>query len=545
MSDLFWSVDSLVIKNNVIFGFGWIFHANYEIKKIEFKLNFIEKNDAPSIYLIAELGKPRSDVKSVFDKQPRALNAGYVISGAFFEGVTISSISLICTLDNNNNEIIELNLPTSSFIQYENKEELNIKKFSFLKLFSLFKRIAELVIAGKFKILFEKIRTKINKRPKDHLYLPSELAVQLNELDKKNICLVIDHDLGGGANLYRETLVDSMVKGGRSVLILTYQLSILSYILIIRNSSQNIRFSISNKSFILEAIKDISVTDILYNNAVSFANPEELPQFLISLKNKTSARLKLLVHDFYLVCPSHFLLNHEGKHCHVPDVNVCSGCLPKNKQIFVDLFFSRDIYKWRSLWGSLLANADEIITFSNNSSQLLLKAYPKIDENKILIIPHVVNHLQSYVPTIKNIKNLQIGVVGNIGFHKGSSVIKELSEEIYRRGIDLQIVVIGTIDTTCNPAVVNQTGFYKHEDLPSLIERSGANIMFFPSITPETFSYVVQELMDLDLPIASFNLGAPAERLSTYPKGLVLDSMEPGSILDKLISFHHKTYLAN
>ena len=339
MSDLFWSVDSLVIKNNVIFGFGWIFHANYEIKKIEFKLNFIEKNDAPSINLIAELGKPRSDVKSVFDKQPRALNAGYVISGAFFKGVTISSISLICTLDNND-EIIELNLPTSSFIQYENEEELSIKKFSFFKLFSLFKRIAELVIAGKFKILFEKIRTKINKRPKGHLYLPSELAVQLNELDKKNICLVIDHDLGGGANLYRESLVDSMVKEGRSVLILTYQLSILSYVLIIRNSSQNIRFSISNKSFILEAVKDISVTDILYNNAVSFANPEELPQFLISLKNKTSARLKLLVHDFYLVCPSHFLLNHEGKHCHVPDVNVCSGCLPKNKQIFVDLFLA-------------------------------------------------------------------------------------------------------------------------------------------------------------------------------------------------------------
>ena len=156
-----------------------------------------------------------------------------------------------------------------------------------------------------------------------------------------------------------------------------------------------------------------------------------------------------------------------------------------------------------------------------------------------------MNHLQSYVPTIKNIKNLKIGIVGNIGFHKGSSVIKELSEEIYRRGIDLQIVVIGTIDTTCNPAVVNQTGFYKHEDLQSLIERSGANIMFFPSIWPETFSYVVQELMDLNLPIASFNFGAPAERLSTYPKGLVLDSMEPGSILDKLISFHHKTYLAN
>jgi glycosyltransferase involved in cell wall biosynthesis len=543
MSELFWSVDSLVIRNNTIFGFGWIFHASYEIKHVRFKLNFSGEVDTPSIYIAAELGKPRSDVKSTFDNQINALNSGYVISGGFMKGITISSISLICCLEDD--QIFELDVPNTSFIVYDSKEEPVIKIFSLRKTYFLFKRIALLIVTAKFKILFEKIITNLKKRPKGNLYFSTDLVAQLSGRDKENVCLVIDHDLGGGANLYRESLVDFMVKEGRSVLILTYQLSILSYILIIRNSKQNIQYLLPDRDFVLRAVKNISVTEIIYNNAVSFSSPEELPQFIVALKNITSSRLKVLIHDFYLVCPSHFLLDHEGKYCGIPEMKICSGCLPKNEQVFTALFFSRDIYKWRSLWGSLLANANEIITFSNNSSQILLQAYPKIHKDRVSMVPHVVNHLPKFLPKIINIKSISIGVVGQIGFHKGSLVIKALSEEIIRRGLDVKITVIGMIDSRCNPAVVTQTGSYKHEDLPSLIERSGANVMFFPSIWPETFSYVVQELMDLNLPIASFNFGAPAERLTAYPKGLVLDSMDPCAVLDKLISFHHNTYLAN
>lgn len=38
----------------------------------------------------------------------------------------------------------------------------------------------------------------------------------------------------------------------------------------------------------------------------------------------------------------------------------------------------------------------------------------------------------------------------------------------------------------------------------------------------------------MSLPVASFNFGAPAERLETYQKGLVLDSMDPATVLDDL-----------
>ena len=57
------------------------------------------------------------------------------------------------------------------------------------------------------------------------------------------------------------------------------------------------------------------------------------------------------------------------------------------------------------------------------------------------------------------------------------------------------------------------TGTYRRDDLVDLIEANGINLFFFPSICPETFSYVTEEMIRLDVPIVAFDLGAPGERL--------------------------------
>ncbi len=266
---------------------------------------------------------------------------------------------------------------------------------------------------------------------------------------------------------------------------------------------------------------------------------------MIKLKTLTSAPLTVLAHDFYLVCPSHFLLNHEGRYCQIPDTAVCASCLPKNRYGFATLFTERDISKWRAIWGSLLAVADEIVTFSHSTAQLLMKAYPQIESSQIFIKPHQVEYLTDKMVNIQQTAALRIGVVGHIGFHKGAAFIQLLSKEIRHRGVDIKIVVIGTIEVSCDPTIVSQTGSYHYDELPNLINASGVNIMLFPSIWPETFSYVVQELMHMDLPVASFNFGAPAERMISYPKGLILASMDAAHVLDELILFHSKIYLAH
>ena len=66
-----------------------------------------------------------------------------------------------------------------------------------------------------------------------------------------------------------------------------------------------------------------------------------------------------------------------------------------------------------------------------------------------------------------------------------------------------------------------------------------ARMILFPSICPETFSYVVEEMMLLRMPIAAFDLGAPGERLQSYELGRLCASVDAAAMLATMLDFHH------
>jgi glycosyltransferase involved in cell wall biosynthesis len=65
-------------------------------------------------------------------------------------------------------------------------------------------------------------------------------------------------------------------------------------------------------------------------------------------------------------------------------------------------------------------------------------------------------------------------------------------------------------------------------------------MFLFPSIWPETFSYVVAEMIALGLPIVAFDLGAPAERLRTYPNARLCAEVSAEAALATLVDFHRE-----
>ncbi|HRF05559.1 glycosyltransferase [Accumulibacter sp.] len=539
MTELLWSVDSLLIKENVLFSFGWIFHESQEIALLRLRVDFKGKKKLPPGYLVANAGKPRRDVELAFPDKKRALHSGYVVFGAFPNAAPPDSITLECSLADGS--VLERTVSASSVVGRADEKAAQQPRLRQLGV--SFTQGVRLLGAGRFKELLVKAMRRFSQRPvaaPDH---SPDIGDLLGEDERSDVCVIVDHDLGGGANQYRDRLINSVISEGRSAVLLTYDVSTLSHLIVIRNRRLNVRYSISGTADLFGIVKGLAVNEIVYNTAVSFVQPEEIPELLIHLKKLTGAQLKVLVHDFYLVCPSHFLLDFQGKFCDIPDTGICSNCLPKNQQEFATLFVPRDMRMWRKIWGAFLVAADQIVAFSNSTAQLLLKAYPQVDRSRVSITPHRVEHLTSGVVRLRDKGRLCIGVVGHIAFHKGANFVQALAREIKDRGAELSIVVIGSIEAHCEPSVVRQTGAYKHSELPGIIEASGANVMLFPSICPETFSYVVQELMELRLPVAAFNFGAPAERLGSYEKGLVLTSMEPASVLDELIAFHREIYL--
>jgi glycosyltransferase involved in cell wall biosynthesis len=241
-----------------------------------------------------------------------------------------------------------------------------------------------------------------------------------------------------------------------------------------------------------------------------------------------------MVHDFYALCPSYTLINKDGRYCGVPvDLGICAACIHGYSKNLLPYGPTKvGIHEWRSEWRELMRLATEIRCFSTSSRDIFMRAYPDL-ANQCTVVPHEVDFKPSRLPAIRPSSRLHIGVVGGINYSKGRAVIQSLVRHIEDRGLDHKLSVVGQVDVPIRGITV--TGKYEVTQLPEMIEKLGINVILIPSIWPETFSYVTSEMVLLGMPVACFNIGAPAERIRSYEKGIVLEDSDPETILKGLL----------
>ena len=86
-------------------------------------------------------------------------------------------------------------------------------------------------------------------------------------------------------------------------------------------------------------------------------------------------------------------------------------------------------------------------------------------------------------------------------------------------------------------------GPYKSDSIKDLIIKQEISVALFPSVWPETFSYLVSELIAAGIPLACFNIGAQGEKVSKYKYGQIISDFSPESILNALQSAHQKSLI--
>ncbi len=116
--------------------------------------------------------------------------------------------------------------------------------------------------------------------------------------------------------------------------------------------------------------------------------------------------------------------------------------------------------------------------------------------------------------------------------------MRDVLGRIEREHPQARIVVIGTLDLAVDSPRLHVTGPYQREELVALIETHRINMILFPSICPETFSYVIEEMMLLRLPIVAFDLGAPGERLREYDLGRLCATVDGAAALAAMTELH-------
>lgn len=346
----------------------------------------------------------------------------------------------------------------------------------------------------------------------------------------------LTHDLGGGASTYLKRRIAADLAASQCAVTIEYSVFESIFHVAIQSSDKQIQFVSSTLADALDVV--CSSTDkIVVNELASYPHLGRALEDIAERVESHHCALEVLIHDYLMICPSINLVNVNKRYCGLPGIYCdCSKCYRNQK--FYDVY-EDSIVAYRATWHRLLLDAEEVVVFSESSSRLLENTFGDI--GNIVLRPHEVPSLLSNI-TVKKAPDdpIVIGLIGRLTEHKGSRIIKELLNEIESRDLDVSIALIGKTDDDFDIKSDHffEFGEYRLEDLPKLAAESGADVFFFPSVWPETFSYVCSEIIDMGYPLATFDLGAQQEKASGYEKGLVLSlELSPSDLCDALVSF--------
>jgi GT2 family glycosyltransferase/glycosyltransferase involved in cell wall biosynthesis len=378
----------------------------------------------------------------------------------------------------------------------------------------------------------------------------SRLAVALKMIGGDEVLrplLMLDVDVSpgvpSGAVTYRDWLARSLAGRGRPVLVLTYDPgSALVRFRAAGPGSKDVQLigcvSGELESQIGDLIGVLAPAHLLATNLIWYPNPESIAKQVL----RSKIPYLVFAHDFCSVCPSWFLVNKEGKYCGGETrMSICNDCLPHdNYADFRDTYpdFAPSVSRWRTAMGQLLTRAERVVCFSESSLQVLTRVYPTISG---VVIPHVLSPVPDEDRRVvqSSTKSITVAIIGSLQYIKGLAIVHRLVQLSRSMRLPVRFVVVGTWpgyrdDYISRDRRLRVTGTYRRDDLPRLLEESGASLVMIPSIWPETFSYTTSEAILLGYPVVCFDLGAPAERIRAFDCGMVVEDVSAEGMLGAL-----------
>ncbi len=335
--------------------------------------------------------------------------------------------------------------------------------------------------------------------------------------DSNSFVLVFSHGEGGGAEEYLSKVLISNLQHEYNyvgVIIPSRCKKVKGLELTILSKKASTKMFVSS----FDRIRMLTPNKIIINNIAYYG--KELENNIQDLLIKTSADISILFHDFYCVCPAISMTDANGMFCHMEHCHDCGQTDDAN------------IILWRSIWQKILDKSSDLVFFSNSSKQMVEKVY-ELDASKVSVQPHkpLVYYDAAEHYKFSKEQGLVIGFVGSMNKIKGADIICQMALS----HPDIDFVVIGAVANSYKSKIGNiknikVTGAYQHKELPSLLTQNNVKITVIASIWLETFCYVLQELMMLECPVVSFNIGAQGERTSTYKYGVVVDDLNADSM---------------
>lgn len=508
------AIDSLSVRDGRIFGWGWFLSARAATSRLELR---IEHPGGQLTRLACQITGGRADLAEAFPHLPHASNGGFLILGRLPSCADSAGVELHAWLADGSEERVAV----PGFPHRFESPGGRAGRWAI---------IVQLLRSGQFLTLGKRLLAALARRYSAvRAVRRGSHAQRARQAGARSI--VFDHAMGGGANHFREEKIAEMVAQGHEVLLVSPHLQSLSYEIAHCGGPGEQVARYPTLRACLDALGDCE--QVVVNDLVSFDDPLQVLAWIAERKAQ-GARTRFYLHDYFPACPVWTLVGRHGRYCGIPEFAECARCLPDNPTAFLSLLPKRDVPGWRRHWGLFLAAADEIVAFSKASVAVLGRAFPELDVDRIPVRPHSLAYLPARRVQFCLDAPLAIAIVGHITHAKGARVVGRMAEMIARDGLPIRLHIFGSIEQLAPDAVVSIHGPYEAEQLPALLERNRIGVGLLPSICPETYSYVTAELMALDLPLAVFDLGAPAERVRNYALGAIIPEPTAEAALDTI-----------
>jgi glycosyltransferase involved in cell wall biosynthesis len=242
----------------------------------------------------------------------------------------------------------------------------------------------------------------------------------------------------------------------------------------------------------------------------------------------------LIAHDFYPFCPA---LNITfGSVCHRCNESDLRCCTENN--VHHRFFRNGPPGEWMELRKAfsqrVLRGRVPIIAPSPSVARHYAELAPELN-GCFELIPHGLRKFEGAPLRLDYTagKRLRIVMMGSIAPQKGLDLFKKIQARV-RSFADLFLVGCGgygyEFDGLKHLIVIPE---YDWQELPGVLQSIRPDPGLLLSVVPETFSYTLQELMNLGIPPVATRIGSFADRIEDGVNGFLCD-IEPAAVIARL-----------
>lgn len=279
---------------------------------------------------------------------------------------------------------------------------------------------------------------------------------------------------------------------------------------------------------LMELLNDWDVTHCHIHSKLSFRH--QTWSELLEAINELGIKYDVTLHDYSFSCPRVNLVDFTRKYCGEPDVEQCEVCIKVGTppQIEVD-----SVRNHRKESAEFLQGARRIFVPTHDvaeryNRQLGESLTYTVRPHRILTdqneaIPYSSTRSGQADTELTTTSHRRIFVLGTLTIHKGSELVLAVAKLLQLHHPEIKLIILGSTDRDQEFSALANTevfGAYDSDrDLSQTLEASVPDLIWFPSVWPETYSYTLGVAMSLGLKIAFFDYGGIKERTMKYSWG--------------------------